>query len=146
MHIVHLLLELTSQIFDIFFLPLQVNVELFSLSAKARIFISRNVVLNLQVPVHIANLFFLYWLKNWCLVSLDHISVVIHGLVYTTTPTRCGCSHGSVATTEKDITRAIVVDNLLVDAVTFLTASIGQATARLNTRIHGANLHRVEWL
>ena len=146
MHIVHLLLELTSQILDIFFLPLQVDVQLFSLSAKARVFISRNVVLNLQVPVHIPNLFFLYWLENRCLVSLNHISVVIHALVYATTSSRCWCSHGSVATAEKDITRAIVVDYLLVDAVTFLTASVGQATARLDTRIHGANLHRVEWL
>lgn len=50
-----------------------------------------------------------------------------------------------ISATEKDITRAIVVDDLLIDSVSsLLLTTIGQTTTSLNALIHGTYLHRIE--
>ena len=70
---VDLRLELASQILDVLLLPLHVNVKLLRLSSEPRVLISGNVVLDFEVPVHVADLLFLHRPEDWRLVSLDHI-------------------------------------------------------------------------
>ena len=88
-HVIDLLLELAGQVLYVLLLPLQVDIRLFGLCAQTCIFVPSNIVLNLEVPVHVADLFFLNGFENRLLVSFDHISVAIHSLVDATATTRC---------------------------------------------------------
>ena len=71
-----MLLECTCQILNILLLLNQVDVHLLGLRAKTSVFISRDVVLDLQVTIHIPKVFFLGLAEDGCLVGLHHVRAV----------------------------------------------------------------------
>ena len=68
-----LLLECAGQILDVLLLLHEVDVQLFGLRAEARVLIPRNVVLDLQVAIHISEVFLLSLAEDGCLIGLDHV-------------------------------------------------------------------------
>jgi len=69
--IVLLLLQGASQVFDVFLFLLKVYVHLLGLGPQPRVFVPSNVVLDLQVAVHIPEFLFLCLSKNGCLIGLE---------------------------------------------------------------------------
>ena len=67
---VGLLLQLSGQVLDVLLFLLQIDIHLLGLSAEACVLITSNVILNLQVAVHIANFLLFSWAEDWGLVSL----------------------------------------------------------------------------
>lgn len=147
MHVIDLLLKLTSEILDLFLLLLQVDIKLLCLSTQASVLISCDIVLDLEVSVHISHLFLLSGLEDRRLVSLNHISLSDHTgrvvVVYTASHTSSRLLHRHISTAEQDIATAVVMDNLLIDTIAFLGTAVREATTCLHTLVHGAHMHRV---
>lgn len=147
MHVIDLLLKLTSEILDLFLLLLQVDIELLCLSTQASVLISCDIVLDLEVSVHISHLFFLSGLEYRRLVSLNHIGLSDHTgrvvVVNTASHTSSWLLHRHISTAEQDIATAVVVDNLLIDTIAFLGTAVREAATCLHTLVHGAHMHRV---
>ena len=72
--VIGLLLQLTSQIFNVLFLLDQVDVHLFGLGAESRVLVPRDIVLNLQVPIHVPKVFLFSLAEDRCLVGLHHVN------------------------------------------------------------------------
>ena len=148
MHVIDLLLKLSSEILDLFLLLLQVDIELLCLSTQARVLISCDIVLDLEVSVHISHLFLLSGLEDRRLVSLNHIVLSDHTgrvvVVNAASHTSSWLLNRHISTAEQDIATAVVVDNLLIDTIAFLgTAVVREAATCLHTLVHGAHMHRV---
>ena len=147
MHVIDLLLELASEVFDFFLFLLQVDVELLCLGAQARVLISGDIVLDLEISVHVSHLFLLCGLENWRLVSLDHIGLGNHVgravVIDATTHTTGWLLNRHVSTAKQNVATPVVVDDLLIDTIAFLGAAIGEAATRLNALVHGSHMHGV---
>ena len=73
MHEISLVLQLPRQRFDVFLLLLEIYIHLLGLCAQTSVFIPCDVVLDLQVAIHIANLLLLSLAENWGLVGLKAV-------------------------------------------------------------------------
>ena len=72
---VYLLLKRASQILDLFLLLLKIDIHLLRLGAQSRILISSDVVLNLQISIHITDFLLLCLPEDWRLVRLGDILI-----------------------------------------------------------------------
>ena len=72
---VNLLLKRASQILDLFLLLLKIDIHLLRLGAQSRILISSDVVLNLQISIHITDFLLLCLPEDWRLVRLGDILI-----------------------------------------------------------------------
>ena len=114
---VHLLLQSTSQIFNLFLLFLQIYIHLFGLCSQSRILISRDIILYLQIAVHIANFFLFSLSENGRLISLSNILIIDDATVVELAPGALHRADWHIAAARKqDIARAVIVNNLLVDS------------------------------
>ena len=77
MHVIDLLLKLASEIFNLFLLLFQLDVERFGLRPQARVLVSGDVVLDLEISVHVPDLFFLEGFENGRLVRFQGVLVVL---------------------------------------------------------------------
>ena len=147
MHVIDLLLELASEVFNLFLFLLQIDVELLCLGAQARVLISGDIVLDLEISVHVSHLFLLCGLENWRLVSLDHIVLGNHVgravVIDATTHTTGWLLNRHVSTAKQNVATPVVVDDLLIDTIAFLGAAIGEAATSLNALVHGSHMHGV---
>ena len=73
MHEVGLVLQLSRQCLNVFLLLLEIDIHLLGLGAQTSVFIPCDVVLDLQVAIHIANLLLLSLAENWGLVGLKAV-------------------------------------------------------------------------
>ena len=126
---VGLLLEGPCQVLYIFLLLLKVYIHLLGLGSKSRILIPSNVVLNLQVAVHVANFFAFSRPEEGCLISFGDIGLLksSDGSSIIGAPPRPHnwLLYGHVATaTKENIPRAIIMDDLLIHAAA-LRRSVG---------------------
>ena len=123
---VGLLLERPCQVFYIFLLLLKVYVHLLGLGSKSSVLIASNVVLDLQVAVHVANFFAFSRPEEGCLISFGDIGLLksIDGSSIIGAPPRPHnwlLLYGHVATAAKEnISRAIIMDDLLIYAAALL--------------------------
>ena len=128
---VRLLLKLACQVLNILFFLDEIDVHLFCLCTKACVLISRDIVLNLQVTIHVSKVFLLSLPEDGRLVCLDHVSSTVWsdssrrmgeiGLGCVCTPSQQGLLANRSLAAQQDVARAVVVDDLLVDAVAFLS-------------------------
>ena len=154
------MLQLSRQSLNILLFLLHVDVHLLGLRAQPRILVPRYVVLDLQIPVHVSDLFFLSLPENRCLVRLKRVAlsrgrnrkwpsrvIVINS---TTSPSWCSClgclGHGQLPiTTEQNVATSVVVDDLLVDTVTFRPARVvREHSGAGHALVHGLDAHWVE--
>ena len=73
MHEVSLVLQLPRQCLYVFLLLLEIDVHLLGLCAQTSVFIPRDVVLDLQVAIHIADFLLFSLAENWGLVGLEGV-------------------------------------------------------------------------
>ena len=133
--IVRLLLKLARQVLNVLFFLDKVDVHLFCLCPQACVLIPRDIVLNLQVTIHVSKVFLLSLPEDGRLVRLDHVSCAVWsdcsrrmgeiGCGCVCTPSQQGLLADRSLTAQQDVAGAVVVDDLLVDAVTLL--SVGAA-------------------
>ena len=146
--VIRLLLKSARQVLDLFLLLLQVDVHLLDLGAEASVFIARDVVLNLYVPVQVPHLFFLSLPEDRRLVGFDDVAAGVELAIVVGSAASPGChlTYGHVAAAaEEDVARAVVVDNLLVDTASFLAAgAYGASSSTLHACVHGLDGHLVE--
>lgn len=117
---VDLLLQGSRQIFNLLLLLLQVDVHLLGLCSQPRVLVARDVVLYLQVAVHVADLLFLSLTEDRRLVRLLELIRHCAWLEVHLPAWRRDLVDWHVAVAaEQDIARAVVVDDLLVDTVAF---------------------------
>ena len=72
---VSLLLQRAGQILNLLLLLLEVYVHLFGLGTQPGVLISRDVVLNLQITIHIADFFLLCLTEDGRLVRLGDVRI-----------------------------------------------------------------------
>lgn len=70
---VGLLLQRAGQVLDILFFLHLVNVHLLDLSPETRVLVSRDIVLHLQVPVHVPKILSFDLSENRSLISFEHV-------------------------------------------------------------------------
>ena len=121
-----LLLEWPSQVLDIFLFLLKVDVHLLGLGPEASILIASNVILDLQVAIHVTNFLSFSGPEEGCLIGFGDIYLLksIDGSAVIGPPPRThyrllNVWHVSSAAKE-NVTRAIVVNDLLVYTTAFL--------------------------
>ena len=128
--IVRLLLKLARQVLNVLFFLDEVDVHLLCLCPQACVLIPSDIVLNLQVTIHVSKVFLLSLPEDGRLVRLDHICAVWSDCSRRVGEIGCGCvcapsQQGLLAdrslTAQQDVAGAVVVDDLLVDAVAFLS-------------------------
>lgn len=119
MNEIYLLLQLARQILNILLLPLHVDVRLFALCPQAGVFVPSDIVLDLKISVHVAYFFFFYRSENWSLVCFDYVCSVHRRLVVlvVNASSLTSCTTIRRIAAEENVTAAIVVDDLLIDAV-----------------------------
>lgn len=135
---VSLLLQRASHILNLLLLLLEVYVHLLGLGAQPGVLISRDVVLYLQITIHIADFFLLCLSEDGRLVRLGDI------LIY---PTVVQLASGALdranwhvpSAAEQDVTRPVVMNDLLVYSI----ALGGTRTRKSSTRRH-ALVHRLD--
>ena len=133
--IVRLLLKLARQVLNVLFFLHKVDVHLLCLCPQACVLVPRDIVLNLQVTIHVSKVFLLSLPEDGRLVRLDHVGCAVWsdcsrsmgeiGCGCVCTPSQQGLLADRRLTTKQDVAGAVVVDDLLVDAVTLL--SVGAA-------------------
>ena len=133
--IVRLLLKLARQVLNVLFFLDKVDVHCFYLCSQACVLVPRDIVLNLQVTIHVSKVFLLSLPEDGCLVRLDHVGCTVWsdcsrrmgeiGCGCVCTPPQQGLLADRSLTAQQDVARAVVVDDLLVDAVALL--SVGAA-------------------
>ena len=117
---VHLLLQSTSQIFNLFLFLLQIYIHLFGLCSQSRILISRDIILNLQIAVHIANFLLFSLSENGRLICFRNILIIDDAAVVELASGALHRANRHIAATRKqDIARAVIVNNLLIDSRPF---------------------------
>ena len=128
---VGLLLQLSGQVLDVLLFLLQIDIHLLGLSAEACVLITRNVILDLEVAVHIANFLLLSWAEDWGLVCLQEVSLLgkvasrrcLVAIVDSSTCTLDWLGHGHLRIArEKNVSRAVVMNDLLIDTAALLSA------------------------
>ena len=129
--IVRLLLKLARQVLNVLFFLDKVDVHLLYLCPQACVLVSRDIILNFQVTIHVSKVFLLSLPEDGCLVRLDHVSCTVWsdcsrrmgeiGLGCVCTPSQQGLLADRSLTAQQDVARAVVVDDLLVDAVALLS-------------------------
>jgi len=75
--VVLLLLQRARHVLNLLLLFLQVHIHLLGVGAHSGVFIPSDVILNLQVTVHVLNFFPLNLLKDGCLVGLHDIVLLL---------------------------------------------------------------------
>ena len=133
--IVRLLLKLARQVLNVLFFLDEVDVHLLCLCPQACVLIPSDIVLNLQVTIHVSKVFLLSLPEDGRLVRLDHVGCAVWcdcsrcmgeiGCGCICTPPQQGLLADRSLTAQQDVARAVVVDDLLVDAVALL--SVGAA-------------------
>ena len=133
--IVRLLLKLARQVLNVLFFLDEVDVHLLCLCPQACVLIPRDIVLNLQVTIHVSKVFLLSLPEDGRLVRLDHVGCAVWcdcsrcmgeiGCGCICTPPQQGLLADRSLTAQQDVAGAVVVDDLLVDAVALL--SVGAA-------------------
>ena len=76
-HVVGLMLQLPRQVFNFLFFLAQIDVHLLGLGAQASVLVASNIVLNLQVAIHVSHFLFLRLLKDGSLICLEDIRVLL---------------------------------------------------------------------
>ena len=140
---VYLLLKRASQILDLFLLLLKIDIHLLRLGAQSRILISSDVVLNLQISIHITDFLLLCLPEDRSLVRLGDI--LIYPTVIQLASSALDRANWHVSSTaEENVTRSVVMNDLLVDSAAF--ASTPEPSTRWNTLIHRFDRYLVECL
>ena len=124
---IDLLLERSSQIFNLFLLFSEINVHLFSLSAKTSVFIARYIVLNFEVTIHVSNFLSLSGSEDGLLIGLGNIGCLIlllrDAIVSLSADAFNRLAHRNITATKQNVARAIIMDNLLENATSFRVSS-----------------------
>ena len=108
-------------------------------SPQSCVLILRDVVLNLEVSIHVLEVFALLLFENWSLVCLAYIlGAIITNLLGSFILDVIG-HWVSVSTAEEDVARAIVMDNLL-DHLSLIVVVLGWC------RLGCHSLHAKHWL
>ena len=71
--IILLLLQGSGQVLNIFFLLLKVHVHLLCLGSEPRILTLSDVILDLEVPIHVTHVLFLSGFEYGCLVGFQYV-------------------------------------------------------------------------
>ena len=135
---VSLLLQRAGQILNLLLLLLEVYVHLFGLGAQPGVLISRDVVLNLQITIHIADFFLLCLPEDGRLVRLGDVRIY-PAVVQLASGALDRANWHVPSAAEQDVTRTVVMNDLLVDSI----ALGGTRTRKPSTRRH-ALVHRLD--
>ena len=137
---VSLLLQCASHIFNLLLLLLEVYVHLLGLGAQPGVLISRDVVLYLQITIHIADFFLLCLPEDGRLVRLGDVRIY-PAVVQLASGALDRANWHVPSAAEQDVTRTVVMNDLLVDSIAL--GGTRTRTRKPSTRRH-ALVHRLD--